>query len=312
MRLGSLTTSATAEIVFALSPQLDCATVDEPSGHSTADGKRRLADRPRWPVLARLPDVSNEAQADRARTQSKPGGAMHRFDPPQSQSANQTSASRTPPTATASQPHFERKRPAAPRGIPRRVSPILPKSDPFAIPSSRLIDSLAPAVRFMTMVALFTAAGIWLQMKGHNNQAAPSIEPATTAQRRAAAPAKNAGDHTTPAPTATGPIEKLPQTGARVGRVGSNDFSAAATPTEAIRPSITPSLAPPHYLISGASLPRVQTSDSQQPGLNDDPTAGHASGAGASSPVDGAIDSSTEESTSVARIPGFLIAVPTK
>ena len=130
-------------------------------------------------------------------------------------------------SAISQQPHMiNRGRLKGQRGIPRRESSVLPRSNPFANPRPRLVDSVAPAVRFLTMVALFTAAGIWIQMMGrHEPQPTRSIEPPKTAAQPAAAPAKNADDHTVPVPTATGPIETLPDTGARVGRAEGDDFA---------------------------------------------------------------------------------------
>ena len=52
--------------------------------------------------------------------------------------------------------------------------------------------------------------------------------------------AKNADDHTVPAPTATGPIETQPESGARVGRAEGDDFASqnnsAAGPVPPVHP----------------------------------------------------------------------------
>src|SRR4029078_6293802 len=126
-----------------------------------------------------------------------PGGIEYRFDPPQS--AN--SVARTTGSvqnATSQQPHmFDRGQ----RGITRGRSSVLPRSNPFSNPRPRLIDSVAPAVRFLTMVALFTAARLWVPMMGRQSlPATPSIDAPKTAAQPAVAPAKNANDHTLPAP----------------------------------------------------------------------------------------------------------------
>src|SRR6185503_2186059 len=112
-------------------------------------------------------------------SQTTLGATSYRFDPPQTGDAQAQSAiyrdirRDTASTDTQSggktlrthQPHvFDRGRVADRKTSPRRESPILPSSNPFAIPRAGLLDSVAPAVRFLTMVVLFTAAATWFQM----------------------------------------------------------------------------------------------------------------------------------------------------
>ncbi len=278
---------------------------------STTDKNRPLADSPRWPVLARLPNVSANAMARGSTKQPKLGAIEYRFDPPQLQASADQSAIPT-------QPHvFERRHPADRQSrLLRRESPILPRSNPFSIPSTSLIDSLAPAVRFLTMVGLFTAAGIWFQMMGrHAQPAAQPVESPQTAQQPAIAPAKNAVDHTIPATSAVGPIQTPPQSGARVGRAHDGDgFASYGPPTAPTHVADHPAIRPPHFLVAGSRLPRVQTSDAC-------PIADGVGGAVEDEPAgpdeftrrdNNSADNKKPDDTSVARVPGFLIEIPSR
>ena len=278
-----------------------------PRGWTTDEG-RQLADAGRWPVLARLPNASADPLAERFAQAGIPGGIEYRFDPPQPSDKS----ARTPGSVQApssQQPHmFERAR----RGVPRRESSILPRSNPFSNPRPRLVDSIAPAVRFLTMVTLFTAAGIWFQMMGRHAQPARSIEPPKTAAQPAAVPAKNADDHTVPAPTATGPIEARPDSDARVGRAEGDDFASrdnsAAGPVPAAHPTVTP----PHFLISaGSRVPRVRVADSAPPVAADGSAEGTSS-SNSDSKDDSAGNTESDDSSAVARYPGFSMDNPTR
>jgi hypothetical protein len=162
------------------------------------------------------------------------------------------------------------------------------------------MDSVAPAVRFLTLVALFTAVGIWVQMMGRQaKQVSHPVEPPTTAAQQPVAPAKNAGDHTTPAATATGPLERVPESGARVGRIEGDDFAARDASASGPVPTTRSAVAPPHFLISpGGNVPRVRVADSNTT------TAGDAS--------NGASMESEDGSAAVARHPGFMMDIPTR
>jgi hypothetical protein len=258
-----------------------------PRGWRTEED-RRLADAARWPVLVRLPDASTDAPTARFAKPSVPGGPEYRFDPPQSKDSSARPVGSIQST-TSKQPHvFDRSRPKGQRGIPRRAPSVLPQTNPFSNPRPRLIDSVAPAVRFLTMVALFTAAGIWIQMLGRHAQPTASTESSTTAVHPAAVPAKNAGDHTQPGPTATGPIERQPEPDARVGRADGDDFASQNNSAAGPVPTARPTLTPPHFLISaGSHVPRVRVADL---------TNGAESG----------------ESAEVARCPGFDSDNPTR
>jgi hypothetical protein len=253
----------------------------------TTDEDRRLADTTRWPVLARLPDASADAIAERFAKPSGTGGVEYRFDPPQP--ADTGIRTQKSVQSSISQPHiFERGRTMRQRGIPRRESTVLPRSNPFSNPRPRLIDSVAPAVRFLTMAALFTAVGIWVQMLGrHESPPARSSEVPKTAAQPAAAPAKSVDNHAIPAPTATGPIGTQPESGARVGRVEGDDFASQRNSAAGPLPVARPTLTPPHVLISsGSQVPRVRVADSASNGESTDITE-------------------SDESPAMARYPGF-------
>jgi hypothetical protein len=285
-----------------------------PRGWTSNEG-RHHADTARRPVLVRLPNISGDAPAERSSKSESPGGVEYRFDPPQ----NGKLSGHTPDSVQVSasqQPHaFERGRLKGERGFPRRESPILPRSNPFANPRPRLVDSIAPAVRFLTMVALFTAAGIWIQMMGHHAPATTqSIEsPAPKTASQPATAAKNADDHTSPAPTATGPLETLPDSGVRVGRARADDFATRGNSAAGPVPTSHPTARPPHFLVSsGNHVPRVRVADSTPP-----------IAAERSAPVPSAISNDvskcestdhtgSDESPEVARYPGFLIDTPTR
>jgi len=277
------------------------------------DEDRRLADAARWPVLARLPDASADAIATRSAQPGVPGGIEYRFDPPQfGDSSSQTPA---PIHSTiAQQPHMlERSRPRGQRGIPRRESSVLPRSNPFSNPRPRLVDSVAPTVRFLTMVALFTAAGIWIQMLGRHAQPTHLIEAPKTAAQPPVAPAKNAGDHTVPTPTATGPIESHPEPGARVGRTEGNDFAASDNSAAGPVPTAHPTVTPPHFLISaGSRVPRVRVAYSTPTATVDTSTQSVTASANNGSSGESTAGAESDEAPAVARYPGFFLDAPTR
>ena len=133
----------------------------------------------------------------RSAKQVAAGVVGYRFDPPQGTGA--TAALQRPKlkaellhthqTSSTSRPHmFERSRAAARKTrTTRTASPILPQSNTFAIPRRRLIDSISPVMQFATLVALFAAAGTWVQVVGLRNTPASRTDdsPVTTAQEPA-------------------------------------------------------------------------------------------------------------------------------
>jgi hypothetical protein len=63
----------------------------------------------------------------------------------------------------------------------RRISKILPRSNPFAIPSSSLDDALAPLARFVMLFVLFTIAGTTILIAGKANRSKPVTTPPAAA-----------------------------------------------------------------------------------------------------------------------------------
>jgi hypothetical protein len=59
----------------------------------------------------------------------------------------------------------------------RRSSKVLPRSNPFAIPSSSLDDALAPLARFVMLFVLFTIAGTTILLAGKGNRSKPVTTP---------------------------------------------------------------------------------------------------------------------------------------
>lgn len=274
---------------------------------STTDENRPRSAATRWPVLARMPDVSAEVPQLLPATQTKIGTTNYRFDPPQTRNTNPQSgarpgspqAIRNPQSTSSRQPHmFDRGRLSDRRtNVAQRQSAILPRSNPFAIPSKRLTDSLAPAIRFLTMVALFAAAGTWIQtMKRHPAPPERPLEPPRTAAQSAVAPAKNAADRPLPAPTAAGPLEQAPQTGARVGRVSGDGFSSLGPAAAPVQSTNQPTATPPHFLVPGGAMPQVQTSEPRPAAAGAEP----------------ARDGGSDETPAVASLPGFLIEIPVR
>jgi hypothetical protein len=260
-------------------------------------------------VLARLPDVSAELLRERPAA----GRVGYRFDPPESAErgsrTGEADVSRVPlrqaliysPQATRpSQPHvFERGR-TADRAVrfPRRKSPILPRSNPFALPRQRMFDSIAPVLRFLTLFALFTVAATWFQVARERNQATSKpAEPGTTTAQEPAAPAAKTADRPAKAPTSAGPVSTTPEAGTRVGRVRENeDFASLrgdilpVIPMQGGASETMPSLAG----ANGGALPRLQTTEVEKAEVAIDPAG-------------------TETSTpEVASLPGFFIEIPSR
>ncbi len=267
------------------------------------------------PVLARLPDVSAEVELQRTTKKLAAGGVDYRFDPPQAadRQAPGAEAERYPQSPTLKselifsphasrthQPHvFERSRPAERRmRTPRHASPVLPASNPFAIPRTRLIDTLSPLIRFVTLFALFTAAGTWAQVTGLFGTPArrPAEAPTTTAQEPVNPAAKTADRAGSP-PSSAGPARTTPESNTRVGRVRDNDDYAK------LRGDIVPDTisaselgvgSPILFGAAGNALPRVQTTELPQDGGEGDTDRNHC----------------TTNSPAVAQAPGTSIDTP--
>jgi len=246
-----------------------------PQFPSSDSGQRRGA-ASRWPVLARLPDVSAELAATERTTKVAATGAIsYRFDPPEGSSVGDegshvrthTYATGRPPQVRVIQP---RPRADIRTPLPGRESPILPQSNPFSIPGTRLVDTLAPLVRFLTLVAMFAAAGTWwFQMvRRHDRPARDPAAPPKTAAQPTLEPMPIPTEQPLATPTSVGPLgHATPNQGVHMeidGRFA--DRSVIGFVELNPHPDITPELA----AASGHPLPHVQTSEPQTAGVGDD------------------------------------------
>ena len=301
-----------------------------------ADTKRRLIETGAKPVLARLPDVSSELLRLRPGKNSAGNQVGYRFDPAQSTDRGSRAADgNQPPQSTTlkselvyapqtSRPHvFERSRTTERSArLPRRESPVLPRTNPFSIPRRGLLDSLTPALRFMSLVVLFAAAGTWFQLSGTRNR--PELEnetPKTTAEQPAA-PANKSTERPAHLPTALGPVGTTPEANTRVGRArSSNDFAtlrgdvmpiAPSTPHESLNDAATPTF-PSLVGAGGGELPRVQTAEMPRVGgATSGVAGGNVSGNVGGGDAPARSDEATRPQEVATRVPGFIIAVPSR
>jgi len=149
----------------------------------------------------------------------------------------------------------------------RRESPILPSSNLFENPQRRLLDSIAPAVRFVTLVLLFAAAGTWFQVFGrHGAPPVKPVDPPTTTVDEHVAPATKTAERPAAGPTASGPNGITPEMNRRVGSVREDHDYAR------LRGDIL-TVPPTAYGLEvitadtgerGRSLPRLQTAEVAQ------------------------------------------------
>jgi hypothetical protein len=254
--------------------------VDKASRNSATDSRHGQTLRTAKAVLARLPDVTVETELERTVAKTAAGGVGYRFDPPQTSrpqpAASSESRSRSatlrseliyvPHNARTHRPHaFGRERVnVKPR---RRESPILPSSNLFENPPRRLLDSIAPAVRFITLVVLFAAAGTWIQMFGrHGAPPAKPIDPPTTTVDEHVAPATKTAERPATGSTASGPIGITPEANRRVGSVR-EDHDYARLRGDVL--SVPPTAYGLEAITAdaggrGSSLPRLQTAEVPQ------------------------------------------------
>jgi hypothetical protein len=144
----------------------------------------------------------------------------------------------------------------------RGPSRIQPDTDPFSIPTTSLYDRLAPAAQFLTLFALFTAAGTaFLMSSGFAKQSheatqspTPCATPATTTVRQILEPVTDEIEQATTAPSASGPLGS--KAAANVEDVFAGIDGRPAVDTD--KPSTTSTAA-----AASEPLPRVQTSEPQ-------------------------------------------------
>jgi hypothetical protein len=286
--------------------------VDNVSHTPEADAKRRQSEQSARPVLAQLPDVSAELQQQRAT--SKPAGNVgYRFDPPQTSNRGVMRATTeratkyptlksqlvySPHGPQAQRPHvFARGAADRRTSFPRRESAVLPRSNPFAIPRRSLADSIAPVVRFLTLVALFTAAGTWIQIvKLRNAENARLAEPPATTAQEPVAPTAETADRSTAPPSASGPTGTTPESNTRMGRARENDdFAKLRGDILPIAPvAATAEMAFPDLTnADGTTLPRIRTTEPSNTALE-------------------AEAATSEAPPEVAGIPGFTVRKPSR
>lgn len=233
-------------------------------------------------MLARLPDVSDPlprrtARADQA---AAAGFVSYRFDPPQTahreaQRGESSSSAASPQphkstTAAAAQPHLLER---GARGARAATSPILPRSDPFAIPRISLHERLAPVLQFLFLFALFTLAGTWILTTARHARTENELtEPAATAVHQSLGtktltPAVDILDPPPAVPTAAGPLgNKTPRTGLRARPA---DSAAGDDPQSALDSAASASR---FTSMNWQLLPQVQTVD-ESPLADEQPPA---------------------------------------
>jgi hypothetical protein len=239
----------------------------------------------------------------------------YRFDPPQSDergarmaiSAGSTGIQRPERLGShaPAEPHILRRTARESRG----ASPILPRSDPFAIPSARLHERLAPVLHFLFLFALFTAAGTWILTTSRRTEpnveftepasaaAQPSLEPQTLT-----APSNKIIEPPTSTPTAAGPLGTMtPRTGLRATPDGrpADDNPQATTARDAAAPRVADAGSQP--------LPRARTRDLEQAGGGDAPARRDGPAR-----EDGPDVGPDEAPSAVARLTGSILSAPTQ
>jgi hypothetical protein len=234
----------------------------------TNKDNQRHAGAGRVPLLARLPDVTDEMPAA---TQSQGQGKAafpleYRFDPPQTRSAE--------PAVRVESRWREL----------RTKSRVLPSSNPFAIPAQTLQHTLAPAVRFLMLVALFTVAGTIILLSRSEKRSTLSSQPKVLTQQ-SLQPVVTAMETTPRAATAQGPIDSADSA------IGESNVQTLATPgLEAAEKSVPAAEAPAAEAVSqtvhenldvmgepqvgidmrsgDAALPQVQTAEPPRAGAH--------------------------------------------
>jgi hypothetical protein len=262
-----------------------------------------------WPLLARLPDVGGKLPADtyNLKPLSPTATTAYRFDAPKIEGSPRSipgvSSEYEEPIALTErlsdghstrlpQPHLLQRTWRVDRASPasRNSSAVLPSSNPFSIPSTSLHDAIAPLVRFVMLVVLFTAAGTTILLAGKTDRpksqpmppaaaAAPAllqpttiIEPtrpaveqpiaATTATGPSADASQHKGDRLTDSLPAF-PDVLAPPPGASMESDESGSEQVRSDPGAA---PPTPAASAPDFLSwpltgSGRALPQVQTSE---------------------------------------------------
>lgn len=265
------------------------STTSETAGRGNGSG--------RYPVLAQLPDVSDQlaSVSPRSNRAAAAGFVSYRFDPPENADRGTDRRREMAESAgLATQPHIM-QRPTTARN--RKESPILPRSNPFAIPAASVEDTLAPVARFLFLFALFTAIGTAILTISRRAEPINDVaEPATAAAQQSLEPQmlkpqSNLLEAPTAPPTAAGPLgTPAPRTGFRIKP---DERPAIQSPQSAVAPDAS---ALHTADASGEVVPQVRTSDGPRAGVEDDPTRWEGSAA----------------PPAVARLSGTILAAPTQ
>ncbi len=260
------------------------------------------------PLLARLPEIPDHRTAEpRPSTRLlATTNTQYRVDTPSidnpisqsldsdSQYERQASAARPLSDELSNrvpQPHVLQRTWRVDQASPaaRKRTQILPRSNPFAIPSSSLDDALAPLARFVMMFVLFTIAGTTILVAGKANHSEPEINPSAAATTgplleptTTIEPVQPAVERPVAASTATGPIgeasvepwdetDTLPTFPDMFGApsdasLGGEDTSGKQITSDQPVEESSPAATALEFLTSpltgaGRALPRVQTSE---------------------------------------------------
>lgn len=207
------------------------------------------------PVLARLPNVGDEPLAQQ---RAAAGFVDYRFDMPVG-----AEDAEPRPRLRVQQPAYQRP--------PRREfrsraasgpSRALPGSNPFAIPSTSMIDRLAPMVRFLTLFLLFTAIGtILLSTRRERSNRPEDIRPPSAAApasvEQKLEPTTENVHPTIATPKAFGPLGANAETAAdESSRLVDHD-----PPTAPVQPTTSAERSLSLAGANGQPLPKVQTTE---------------------------------------------------
>lgn len=248
--------------------------VDNTSRTPTTEVKKPTPAIGGVPVLAQLPLVS-PGRPIASNTPAATRNLGRRFDPPQAErrTAPRATSSENPTTfpklkselvyspesARPPQPHvFEWARTREQRKqSPRSESRHLPRSNPYQLPRRSLLETLAPVMRFVVIVALFTAAGTWFQMSAiRKRHASEDSQPAKTANQPAS-PANDSLGRPAQAPTAIGPVSSPPESNTKIGRIRDSADYARLRGDILPSPSSSSSAESSHEL-AASRIPHVQ------------------------------------------------------
>jgi hypothetical protein len=203
----------------------------------------------RWPVLARLPEVTAEVPdaALPSGRASNSGTLEYRFDPPQTRAAE--------PAVRVERRWREKPRESA----------VLPSSDPFAIPAQSLQHTLAPIVRFLMLVALFTIAGTIILLSRAEKRPAIAPQPRAFTQQ-SLQPVVTAIEPPAAGAAAQGPIESdnSPTVAPDVQSTALPQSASAEETVHAAQAPAAHSMSqsdPPSADYSEQALPQVQTAE---------------------------------------------------